>query len=140
MIVNALENDIYLKKFNITIAEDEALLRIAGGDARKLYNALELTVSLEAGDSNEGSEIVITDEKVLGHVQRNLAMYDKNGEMHYDIISAFIKSVRGSDPNAALYYLARSNSLHEGLSFLQQKTSASQIPMPLCLLNRPSTR
>ncbi|MBE0673055.1 MAG: replication-associated recombination protein A [Bacteroidales bacterium] len=121
MIANALENDVYLKKYIITVSEDEALIRIAGGDARKLYNALELTVSLEAGDAVEGSEIVITDEKVLGHVQRNLALYDKNGEMHYDIISAFIKSVRGSDPNAAVYYLARMVEGGEDLKFIARR-------------------
>jgi putative ATPase len=105
MMNDALQKDTYLKRYNIVIEEDEALIRIAGGDARKLYNALELAVSLEAGDLTEG-EIILTNEKVLNHVQKNLAMYDKNGELHYDIISAFIKSIRGSDPNAAIYYLA----------------------------------
>ncbi|HSV88106.1 MAG TPA: replication-associated recombination protein A [Bacteroidales bacterium] len=86
----------------IIFEETEALLRVSGGDARKLYNALELTVGAHAGQS-----VVITNQAVLSAVQQNLALYDKGGEMHYDIISAFIKSIRGSDPNAAVYYLAR---------------------------------
>jgi putative ATPase len=102
----ALKKDTYLATFNIKVEEHEALIRVSGGDARKLYNALELVVSSEA--DIEGSEtIIITNEKVLDHVQKNLALYDKNGEQHYDIISAFIKSMRGSDPNAAVYWLAR---------------------------------
>jgi putative ATPase len=86
----------------IDLMETEALLRISGGDARKLLNALELTVGALPGQS-----VVITNQEVLAVVQQNLALYDKGGEMHYDIISAFIKSIRGSDPNAAVYYLAR---------------------------------
>jgi putative ATPase len=106
LLNKALKKDIYLAKFDIEIKEYEALLRISGGDARKLYNALELVVSSESDET--GSEKVIVDnEKVLRHVQKNLAIYDKNGEQHYDIISAFIKSMRGSDPNAAVYWLAR---------------------------------
>jgi len=106
LLKKALKKDIYLAKFYIEIKEYEALLRISGGDARKLYNALELVVSSETDET--GSEKVIVDnEKVLRHVQKNLAIYDKNGEQHYDIISAFIKSMRGSDPNAAAYWLAR---------------------------------
>jgi len=81
------------------------LLRISGGDGRKLYNAIELYVSREI--SLGGQLVEVTDEKVLATIQENLVMYDKQGEMHYDIVSAFIKSVRGSDPNAAIYYLAR---------------------------------
>jgi putative ATPase len=86
-----------------------------------MYNALELTVSLEASEAGEESEIVITNEKVLNHIQKNLALYDKNGEMHYDIISAFIKSVRGSDPNAAVYYLARMVEGGEDLKFIARR-------------------
>jgi putative ATPase len=102
----ALKKDSYLATFNIEMKDYEALIRISGGDVRKLFNALELVVSSEA---IEGSveKIIVTNEKVLKHVQRNLALYDKNGEQHYDIISAFIKSIRGSDPNAAVYWLAR---------------------------------
>lgn len=121
MLKDALARDIYLKKYSIVIEEDEALIRIAGGDARKLYNALELTVSLEAESTEENNEIVITNDKVLGHVQKNLAMYDKNGELHYDIISAFIKSIRGSDPNAAVYYLARMVEGGEDIKFIARR-------------------
>jgi len=121
MIKDALVKDVYLKKYKILIEEDEALIRIAAGDARKLYNALELTVSLEAEENGEDNEIVITNEKVLNHVQKNLALYDKNGEMHYDIISAFIKSIRGSDPNAAVYYLARMVEGGEDLKFIARR-------------------
>lgn len=102
----AVKKDTYLKSYNIIIKEHEALLRVSGGDARKLLNALELVVSSEVNETGSG-EITITNEKVLDHVQKNLALYDKNGEKHYDIISAFIKSLRGSDPNAAVYWLAR---------------------------------
>lgn len=86
----------------VTIQEDEALLRISGGDARKLLNALELVVN----QSPEG-DVVITNDNTADVIQQNLAFYDKQGEMHYDLISAFIKSMRGSDPNAAVYWLAR---------------------------------
>jgi putative ATPase len=106
LLDKALKKDIYLKKLDIDIRENEALLRISGGDARKLYNALELVVSSEA-DETGSEQIIVDNEKVLRHVQKNLAIYDKNGEQHYDIISAFIKSLRGSDPNAAVYWLAR---------------------------------
>jgi putative ATPase len=102
----ALKKDSYLAVYDIEITEHEALIRVSGGDARKLYNALELVVY---GEAEEGSaeKITIDNEKVLRHVQKNLALYDKNGEQHYDIISAFIKSLRGSDPNGAVYWLAR---------------------------------
>jgi putative ATPase len=88
----------------IRIEETEALMRISGGDARKLFNALELIVSAE---SKKTKEIIITNASTVKIIQQNLAMYDKGGEMHYDVISAFIKSMRGSDPNAAVYWLAR---------------------------------
>jgi putative ATPase len=91
-------------ELEILISENEALLRISGGDARKLYNALELVISAE---KPEHKTIEITNSKVLEVIQQNLALYDKGGEMHYDVISAFIKSMRGSDPNAAVYWLAR---------------------------------
>jgi putative ATPase len=102
----ALKKDSILSRLNIEIENYEALIRISGGDARKLYNALELVAGSEA-DETSTEKIIINNEKVLNHVQKNLAMYDKNGEQHYDIISAFIKSLRGSDPNAAVYWLAR---------------------------------
>ena len=104
----ALKKDHLLKTLPVRIEETDALLRLSGGDARKLLNALELVVTAELdADGTAASEIVITDAKTRERVQQNIALYDKNGEMHYDIISAFIKSVRGSDPNAAVYYLAR---------------------------------
>jgi putative ATPase len=98
----AQEEDIVLKEKNIVIEEHEALLRLSGGDARKLLNIFELLVN--AFDSKK---IVLTNDVVLEHVQQNMALYDKTGEQHYDIISAFIKSMRGSDPNGAVYWLAR---------------------------------
>jgi putative ATPase len=90
------------RDLKITITENEALIRISGGDARKLLNALELVVQAE-----NKSVVEITNEKVLKVIQQNIALYDKGGEQHYDVISAFIKSLRGSDPNAAVYWLAR---------------------------------
>jgi putative ATPase len=106
LLRKALKKDTYLATYNIEIEEYEALMRISGGDARKLYNALELVVSSEADETGD-AKIIINNDKVLSIVQKNLALYDKNGEQHYDIISAFIKSMRGSDPNAAVYWLAR---------------------------------
>lgn len=102
LLHKAIDQDSELKKREIILKEHEALLRISGGDARKLYNALEIVVN-----SSSSKTIEITNELVLHTIQQNLALYDKSGEQHYDIISAFIKSIRGSDPNAALYYLAR---------------------------------
>jgi putative ATPase len=103
---------------SIRIEENEALLRISGGDARKLLNAIEL-VSL-ALHGKEG-EIVINNTNTLSIIQQNLAMYDKSGEMHYDVISAFIKSLRGSDPNAAVYWLARMINAGEDLLFIARR-------------------
>jgi putative ATPase len=102
LLDNAIQNDTELRKKNIRIEETEALLRVSGGDARRLLNVLELLVN-----SGFEKELVITNEYVIEHVQQNMALYDKAGEQHYDIISAFIKSMRGSDPNAAVYWLAR---------------------------------
>lgn len=116
-IVNiALTKDSYLKTKNIQIEEDEALLRFSGGDARKLLNVLELVVNAE-----ENETITITNEKVLDRLQNNIAMYDKNGEMHYDIISAFIKSMRGSDPDASVYWLARMIEGGEDVKFIARR-------------------
>ncbi|MFH1321775.1 MAG: replication-associated recombination protein A [Bacteroidota bacterium] len=98
----AISSDEFIKKKRITIKENEALLRLSGGDARKLLNIFELVVN-----STKEDEVVIANEQVMEHVQQNIALYDKTGEQHYDIISAFIKSMRGSDPNAAVYWLAR---------------------------------
>ena len=116
LINTALEKDTELKNKKITIAEDEAMLRFSGGDARKLLNVLELVVQAEEGD-----EIEITNDKVLNRLQKNLAMYDKQGEMHYDIISAFIKSIRGGDPDAAVYWLARMLEGGEDIKFIARR-------------------
>ena len=108
IISYALKKDSLLNTLSVKLEETDALLRVSGGDARKLLNALELVIVAELNsDGKAAADIVITDDKVLERVQQNLALYDKKGEMHYDIISAFIKSLRGSDPNAAVYYLAR---------------------------------
>jgi putative ATPase len=101
LVDTALTKDEELKKINATVQEYEALLRLSGGDARRLLNVLELVVSSLPEDK------IITNDRVGEIVQANMASYDKNGEMHYDVISAFIKSIRGSDPQAAVYYLAR---------------------------------
>jgi len=106
LINRAVTKDPYLSKYKINIEETEALIRVAAGDARKLYNALELVVASELDKHPEG-DIIITNDKVKAVIQKNLALYDKSGDQHYDIISAFIKSIRGSDPNAAVYWLAR---------------------------------
>ena len=103
IVHHAIHEDNELKKMNIILLESEALLRLSGGDARKLLNLLELVVSSFTSED----EILITNEKVQQIAQGKIALYDKNGEQHYDIISAFIKSMRGSDPNAAVYWLAR---------------------------------
>lgn len=104
LLDHALKNDVLLRDKDIEIRETEAMFRYSGGDGRKLLNVLEIVVDSSAGD---GSRIVIDNETVTNCLQENMAIYDKDGEMHYDIISAFIKSIRGSDPNAAVYYLAR---------------------------------
>jgi putative ATPase len=103
LLHKALEDDVFLREKKITLKETDAILRFAGGDARKLLNILELVVSAE----ENADTIEITDRKVTDRIQENPAAYDKGGEMHYDVISAFIKSIRGSDPDAALYWLAR---------------------------------
>ena len=102
LVDRAIHEDVELKKRKITLEETGALLRYSGGDARKLLNILELVVEAESGE-----EVVVTDEVVVNRLQQNPLAYDKDGEMHYDIISAFIKSIRGSDPDAALYWMAR---------------------------------
>jgi putative ATPase len=102
LLDKAKQEDIILREKNITIEEHEALLRLSGGDARKLLNIFELLIN-----AFDTKDIVLTNDVVLEHVQQNMALYDKTGEQHYDIISAFIKSMRGSDPNGAVYWLAR---------------------------------
>ena len=101
LLDRALTTDGELQRRHIEVVETEALFRFSGGDARKLLNILDIIIGASDGD------IVINDERVTDCLQQNIALYDKSGEQHYDVISAFIKSVRGSDPNAAIYYLAR---------------------------------
>lgn len=102
LLRNAIEKDVVLSKRDIVIEESDALMRYSGGDARKLMNILELAV-----EASSTERVVLTDERVTACLQQNPLAYDKDGEMHYDIISAFIKSIRGSDPDAAIYWLAR---------------------------------
>lgn len=116
LVQKALHEDEYLKKQDITIEEYEALLRLSGGDARKLLNVLELVVNAAILHKEP-----ITNAFVLKQVQQNMAIYDKAGEQHYDIISAFIKSIRGSDPNAAVYWLARMIEGGEDPSFIARR-------------------
>ena len=101
LLDRAINSDEELKSRNVDVRETEALFRFSGGDARKLLNILDIIIGATEGD------IIIDDERVTEALQQNIALYDKSGEQHYDVISAFIKSVRGSDPNAAIYYLAR---------------------------------
>ena len=115
LVRQALENDEVLKKRKITIQEHQALLNISGGDGRKLLNLVELITDALPGD------IVITDKLVMEVAQKHIAIYDKSGEQHYDIISAFIKSIRGSDPNAAVYYLARMVEGGEDVKFIARR-------------------
>ncbi len=117
LVQYAIKHDEILKTREINIAEETAMLRYAGGDARKLLNILELM----AGITPEGEIVKITDEAVQNALQSNIAAYDKGGELHYDIISAFIKSIRGSDPNAAVYWLARMIEGGEDLSFIARR-------------------
>jgi putative ATPase len=116
LLQKAQKEDEVIRKKNITIKENEALLRLSGGDARKLLNIFELLIN--AFDSKK---ITITNDAVLKHVQQNMALYDKAGEQHYDIISAFIKSMRGSDPNGAVYWLARMITGGEDPSFIARR-------------------
>lgn len=122
LAIYAIKEDTFLKEYNIEISEYEALFRLAAGDARKLYNTLELVVAAESASlKGSGKNITLTDEKINAHVQRNITLYDKGGEQHYDIISAFIKSIRGSDPNAAVYWLARMVEGGEDVKFISRR-------------------
>ncbi len=116
----ALKEDILLREKNVQLKETDALLRYSGGDARKLLNILELVISAEEND-----EVAITDQKVTDRLQENPAAYDKGGEMHYDIISAFIKSIRGSDPDGAIYWLARMVAGGEDPKFIARRLCIS---------------
>ncbi len=115
LIDRAVTEDIILKEKNIDIQETDALLKYSGGDARKLLNILDLVISADNGDT------IITDKIVTERLQENPAAYDKGGEMHYDIISAFIKSIRGSDPDAAIYWLARMVAGGEDPKFIARR-------------------
>lgn len=116
LLKRAIKIDKQLAQKNIEIKESEALIRLSGGDARKLLNILELVVLSEKNNS-----IIITNEMVLQKVQKNTVLYDKTGDQHYDIISAFIKSIRGSDPNAAVYWLARMIEGGEDIKFIARR-------------------
>lgn len=117
LILRAIQQDELLKTKEIQIQETDALIRFSGGDARKLLNGLELVIN--TFPANE--KIIINNEVTTQNIQQNLAKYDKNGEMHYDIISAFIKSIRGSDPNGAVYWLARMIEGGEDLKFIARR-------------------
>lgn len=116
LLNRAITEDVVLREKRIRLTQTAALLRYSGGDARKLLNILELVVSAEEGD-----EIEILDSKVIDRLQENPAAYDKGGEMHYDIISAFIKSIRGSDPDGAIYWLARMVAGGEDPEFIARR-------------------
>ena len=116
LLDRAIRTDVVLRERRIELKETTAMLRFSGGDARKLLNILELVVEAEKSD-----EVVITDETVNRRLQQNPLAYDKDGEMHYDIISAFIKSIRGSDPDAALYWLARMVQAGEDPAFIARR-------------------
>jgi putative ATPase len=117
LLHRAIAEDLLLKEKEVVLTETDAILRYSGGDARKLLNILELTVAAE----EDAARIEITDAKVVERLQENPAAYDKGGEMHYDIISAFIKSVRGSDPDAAVYWLARMVAGGEDPEFIARR-------------------
>lgn len=116
LLARAMEQDTFLKSKKIKLKETEALLRLSGGDGRKLLNIFELVVNSEQSDT-----ITITNKSVLSKVQSNTVLYDKTGEQHYDIISAFIKSIRGSDPNGAVYWLARMIEGGEDIKFIARR-------------------
>jgi putative ATPase len=116
LLKRAIEKDDIISQKNINLDETEALLRLSGGDARKLLNIFELIVS-----SFDSDDITINNDIVLQKVQNNTVRYDKTGEQHYDIISAFIKSIRGSDPNAAVYWLARMIEGGEDVKFIARR-------------------
>ena len=117
LLHHAVKDDVYLKDKNIELKETDAILRYSGGDARKLLNILELVVEAD----NDSEKVVVTDEKVVQRLQQNPLAYDKDGEMHYDIISAFFKSIRGSDPDGALYWLARMVEGGEDPAFIARR-------------------
>ena len=121
LLNHAIKEDEILSKLNIEIKETEALINLSGGDARRLLNLLELSVDQLPLDKNQNNKIVITDDAVINAAQQKVALYDKKGEQHYDIISAFIKSIRGSDPNAAVYWMARMIEGGEDVKFIARR-------------------
>ena len=116
LLHRAMEKDAYLKSKNIQLKETEALLRLSGGDGRKLLNIFELVINASQTD-----DVIITNDRVMKLVQKNTVLYDKTGEQHYDIVSAFIKSIRGSDPNGAVYWLARMIEGGEDVKFIARR-------------------
>jgi putative ATPase len=116
LLERAISKDLFLKKKDITLTETEALFRISGGDGRKLLNTFELIIN-----STNDDHIEITNDRVMQIVQKNTVLYDKTGEQHYDIVSAFIKSIRGSDPNGAVYWLARMIEGGEDVKFIARR-------------------
>ncbi len=122
LLRHAIQTDHFLSGKNIELKETEALINLSGGDARKLLNLLELTVNTQlAEDGEPATALILTDELVMDVAQTKVALYDKKGEQHYDIISAFIKSIRGSDPNAAVYWLARMIEGGEDVKFIARR-------------------
>ena len=117
LLHNAITRDVILKTKDIQLQETEALLKLSGGDGRKLLNTFELVINA----TPDGEPVVITNDSVLHLVQKNTVLYDKTGEQHYDIISAFIKSIRGSDPNGAVYWLARMIEGGEDVKFIARR-------------------
>lgn len=116
LLEHAMKDDVVLQKKKIVLEETDALIRLSGGDARKLLNLFELVIN-----TNDAETITVTDSMVLDTAQTRIAMYDKDGEQHYDIISAFIKSIRGSDPNGAVYWLARMIEGGEDVKFIARR-------------------
>lgn len=116
LLDRAIEKDSFLRSKRITLQETEALFRVSGGDGRKLLNTFELIVNATTGD-----DVILTNDYVMQVVQKNTVLYDKTGEQHYDIVSAFIKSIRGSDPNGAVYWLARMIEGGEDVKFIARR-------------------
>ena len=121
LVQQAIEKDELFKKHPIQIKETEALFQLSGGDGRKLLNLLELSVEALISIQKNGRDFILTNEWVMEVAQTNIALYDKNGEQHYDIISAFIKSMRGSDPNGAVYWLSRMIAGGEDVKFIARR-------------------
>lgn len=122
LINHAIKEDVVLSKLNIKVKETEAIINLSGGDARRLLNLLELVINQQLSvNNNSGEEIIVNDDLTINAAQQKVALYDKKGEQHYDIISAFIKSIRGSDPNAAVYWLARMIEGGEDVKFIARR-------------------